>query len=136
MAENDRRQDSSQSMLRAQVPVYLARRRADVHAIDNALASDDFARIQSIGHNLKGTGSSYGFPRITEVGGLLESAAKTGSRGVTRALLEDLNIYLQSVDAQISPANGCPSPPHPRETPASDAIGIVCARENKDVASH
>jgi len=136
MTEKEHQKDLNKSILLAQIPVYLARRRADVGAIRNALALDDFACIQSVGHNLKGTGSSYGFPRITEIGGLLESAARTGSRGVIGTLLEDLNTYLQSVDPQIATANDLPGAPPQPETPESDAGGSVCAHENKDVVSH
>jgi HPt (histidine-containing phosphotransfer) domain-containing protein len=40
------------------------------------LASDDYEALRVLGHNLKGTGSSYGFPEITRLGAKLESAAK------------------------------------------------------------
>ena len=84
------------------VPAYLARREADVDAVKQALVAGDFQCIQKIGHNMKGTGSSYGFCRITELGGGLESAAKAGNGDEVATLLEDLTGYLQSVDPQFA----------------------------------
>lgn len=136
MAGNERQEDLSKSTLLARVPVYIARRRADLGVIHSALALGDFARIESVGHNLKGTGSSYGFPKITEIGGLLESAARTGSRGEIGARLEDLNTYLQSLDRQIATANDGVGATRQRATSATEATGIACTGENKRVVSH
>jgi hypothetical protein len=35
--------------------------------------------IQRVGHNLKGTGSGYGFPEVTNIGRRREAAAKAGN---------------------------------------------------------
>lgn len=122
-------------MLRARVPAYLARRRADLNAIHGTLALDDFAQIEIIAHNLKGTGSSYGFPRITEIGGLLESAAKTGSRALISSLLKDLNTYLQSVDQSIASTDDCACAKHPSGPSGRNAMGTFSG-ENKTDESH
>jgi hypothetical protein len=42
----------------------------------DALAAGNFALIQSIGHNCKGTGTGYGFPRISQIGLAIQKAAK------------------------------------------------------------
>src|SRR5580658_7256876 len=57
------------------VPGYLAKRRADVPVYAAALAKDDFESIRQLAHKMKGTGSGYGFPVLTELGGALEQAA-------------------------------------------------------------
>ncbi|HXP89146.1 MAG TPA: PAS domain S-box protein [Bryobacteraceae bacterium] len=57
-------------------PAFLANRGLDLTKMRDALAARDFATIQSIGHNCKGTGSGYGFPDITSLGSAIETAAK------------------------------------------------------------
>jgi hypothetical protein len=86
--------------LTRRIPVYLGRREADVKALDRALATGDLQCIQRIGHNMKGSGSSYGFCRITEIGGCLESAAKASNKAEISALLKNLNGYLKSVHSR------------------------------------
>jgi histidine phosphotransfer protein HptB len=85
--------------LRARIPAYLAGCDEDVTAIELASAAEDFVRIQQIGHNLKGTGASYGFPRITRLGARLESAAKAGDRTEITTQLRDLTGYLRVIKA-------------------------------------
>lgn len=82
------------------VPGYLARREADIQDIERALAADDFQRIQKLGHDMKGSGSSYGFCRITEIGGDLESQAKAGTRTEIAALLRDLDSYVRGAQGR------------------------------------
>jgi hypothetical protein len=57
-------------------PAFLAKRALDLVRMRNALAAHDFASIQSIGHNCKGTGCGYGFPDISTIGSAIEQAAK------------------------------------------------------------
>ncbi len=60
-------------------PAFLENRRLDLIKMRNALAAGDFASIQVIGHNCKGTGVGYGFPEITTFGSAIEIAAKAYS---------------------------------------------------------
>ena len=60
----------------ARRPAFLANRRLDVEKMESALAVQDFALIQSIGHNAKGIGTGYGFPEISRIGLTIETAAK------------------------------------------------------------
>jgi hypothetical protein len=57
-------------------PAFLANRWLDLAKMRDALASSDFATVQTIGHNCKGTGTGYGFPDISSVGSAIETAAK------------------------------------------------------------
>jgi hypothetical protein len=70
------------------VPGYLA---AQARRIDDAtiqLATRDFEPIQRFGHNLKGTGSGYGFPEIEKLGGAIETAAaKSDAKIIAEQLL-------------------------------------------------
>jgi hypothetical protein len=47
---------------------------------------------------MSGTGGSYGFPRITEIGTALESAARQENPDQVRAQVEELSRYLGWVE--------------------------------------
>jgi signal transduction histidine kinase/CheY-like chemotaxis protein/HPt (histidine-containing phosphotransfer) domain-containing protein len=67
-------------------------------AIASALARSDFDVIRSLGHNMKGTGTSYGFPAITDVGARLEQAAKDHSVEAIQAALQELSGCLRTIE--------------------------------------
>jgi HPt (histidine-containing phosphotransfer) domain-containing protein len=60
----------------ARRPAFLANRKTDLGKMRDALAAGDFATLQTIGHNCKGTGVGYGFPDISRLGSTIEKAAK------------------------------------------------------------
>ena len=70
------------------VPAYLAKRRGDLAACRAALEAGDFDTIRKLGHNLKGTGAGYGFPRLTEIGAALETAALRSDASAIREHLK------------------------------------------------
>ena len=51
-----------------------------------------------MGHNMKGVGSSYGFPPITEIGRGLEAAALAGAKEEIRKQVAALADYLERVE--------------------------------------
>lgn len=71
------------------VPGYITARRADLKRLSNALARNDFA-------NLKGTGSSYGFPRITAAGARMESAARDADPERIRESLAEIREVISA----------------------------------------
>jgi HPt (histidine-containing phosphotransfer) domain-containing protein len=58
------------------VPGYLDARREELPEMMKLLAASGFERLASLGHNIKGTGGSYGFPELTRMGAALEHSAK------------------------------------------------------------
>jgi CheY-like chemotaxis protein len=80
--------------IRALVPGYLEKRRRDVQAISAALEEGDFDAIRVMGHKMSGTGAGYGFPRITEIGRGIESAARDRDAIVARERAEELARFL------------------------------------------
>lgn len=54
---------------------YCERRIQDISDIENALMLHDYKTIEFIGHRLRGNGSTYGFPNLTEIGENLERLA-------------------------------------------------------------
>jgi signal transduction histidine kinase/HPt (histidine-containing phosphotransfer) domain-containing protein len=57
---------------------YLTNRRADAAALHEALKAGDFTGAKRRGHNMKGSGAGYGFPRVSELGSRIERAAEAG----------------------------------------------------------
>jgi len=76
------------------VPGYLKNRRTDIDAIAAALARADHAGIRVLGHNMKGSGSGYGFTRISELGASLEQAAERRAPEEIEVLAAALARYL------------------------------------------
>jgi CheY-like chemotaxis protein len=72
------------------VPAYLASKPKQIEEARACLAEKDFEPIQRFGHNLKGTGRGYGFPRIEELGKEIESAARARDEDRTAIQLEAL----------------------------------------------
>jgi signal transduction histidine kinase/CheY-like chemotaxis protein len=76
---------------------YLAKRRADVAKLREALDRGDFGTVRTLGHQMAGTGGGYGFEPITEIGGALEEAALACDSARIRAGAEELERYLRAV---------------------------------------
>ena len=57
--------------IRALGPAYLAKRALDLQNMRIALGAGDFATVETIAHNCKGTGAGYGFPDISRLGAVL-----------------------------------------------------------------
>ena len=83
-----------ESNLKGLIDSYLENRRRDLIAIRAALTWNNFEPVRVIGHNIKGTGSGYGFDFISKVGDELEQAAlRTDGAAIIR-LSNELDDYL------------------------------------------
>jgi signal transduction histidine kinase/CheY-like chemotaxis protein len=84
------------------VPSYLEKRRKDVETYRQALGSSDFDTLRMLGHKMKGTGTGYGFPVLTEIGDAIERAAlKKDTAGATAAV-DRLAGYVEKVKLQYA----------------------------------
>ena len=79
------------------IPGYLANRKKDIITIHDALEKKDMETIRIIGHSMKGSGGGYGFDTITDIGLLMEKAAKEGRDEDIRLQVERLEDYLRQV---------------------------------------
>ncbi len=79
------------------VPGYLAARRRELPEMMALLADSGFARLAFLGHDLKGTGSPYGFPTLTRIGAALEQSARQMDSGALSIQLTELEDYLGRV---------------------------------------
>ncbi len=80
------------------IPGYLANRKKDIVAIFAALEKKDLDAIRIIGHSMKGSGGGYGFDTITDIGMLMEKAAKEGRDEDIRLQVNRLENYLCQVE--------------------------------------
>lgn len=78
-------------------PGYLAGRRNELGVLRDAVSKGDFETLRRLGHKMKGSGGGFGFERITEIGGNLESAAKAQDAPAIERELADLQDYLDRV---------------------------------------
>lgn len=58
------------------IPDYLEKRRSEVREFHRLLEQMDFPSIQKLGHKLRGSAGSYGFPILSEAGKEFEDGAK------------------------------------------------------------
>jgi hypothetical protein len=79
------------------VPYFLDLRKKNVDEILNALSCGNFEHIRCLGHNIKGSGGSYGFDEISRIGLALEHAAQSGDGNTVRVLARELDDYLERV---------------------------------------
>jgi CheY-like chemotaxis protein len=86
------------------IPAFLDNRREEVATMRSLLEQANFARVESIGHKLKGTGKSYGFAALSRIGGDVERAAHQHDAAAMERLINELDAYLSHVQVEIRPA--------------------------------
>ena len=80
------------------IPGFLENRQSDIQAINQALQEENYESVQVIGHGMKGAGGGYGFEEISEIGDMLEQAAKNEENRTIRILADELAAYLEKVE--------------------------------------
>jgi len=79
------------------VPTYLNNCRTNAEAMSAALEGADFKTLRLLSHRMKGSGSAYGFPTITELAAAVERAAETAEPVATRAAVSELCGYIAGI---------------------------------------
>ena len=83
-------------LIQARRPAFLTNRWLEVEKMRAAMASQDFAIIQKIGHNCKGIGKGYGFPEISTIGAWIETSAKGRDEQQVLQGIDDLERRLKT----------------------------------------
>jgi len=86
------------SDLRDLMPVYLANRENDIGTVTAALGRRDFELVGRIGHNMQGSGCSFGLDEVTAIGAAIEGAANAGDRAEIVNQLRRLEDYLSRIE--------------------------------------
>lgn len=80
------------------IPFFLEMRKKNIADIMTALAGKDYDQIKRLGHNIKGSGGSYGFDEVSRIGQDLEKAALAQNENAMRNLTGELEDYLARVE--------------------------------------
>lgn len=86
------------------VRAYLANRIKDVQSIRTALEQHDFAAIVRIGHNLHGSGRTFGFEQLTTIGAALQRAADAAEDATILQLQAQLSDFISRVEVKTEEA--------------------------------
>jgi len=80
------------------IPWYLEKLHEYLIAIQDALGQRDFETIQTIGHRMKGSGVSFGFDAVSDIGRTLEASAKEENAERIREQTLKFSDYLARVE--------------------------------------
>ncbi|MDO9016838.1 MAG: response regulator [Deltaproteobacteria bacterium] len=120
--------------LAARVPAFLEHRRHDVATMRGALAQADLETVERLGHRMRGAGTSFGFPIITDLGEALEKAAGSGDADAARARVEELSAYLDGLGSGAAlAAPPLPLLPERVTVPAAGRRRIVLVDDSDDL---
>ncbi len=79
------------------MPEFLENRRRDAQSMRALLERGAFDDIQSIGHNMKGTGRSYGVDEISMIGAEIEQTAHRQDTSSLAIALDKLDELLDRI---------------------------------------
>jgi CheY-like chemotaxis protein len=83
------------------LPRFLSNRRADCGTMCAAAEAGEYAQVAILAHNMKGTGAAFGFPRLSEIGGRLEAAARKSDGPIVTSTLAELSHELEGVERRV-----------------------------------
>ncbi|MSN27349.1 MAG: Hpt domain-containing protein [Geobacter sp.] len=86
-----------EEVLQPILPEFINNRRNDCTTILELVGEGNFGEIRRLGHRMKGTGGSYGFDAISEIGEAIENAALEGNQQTIRTEVQRLSDYLERV---------------------------------------
>jgi HPt (histidine-containing phosphotransfer) domain-containing protein len=73
---------------------YKSRRHADLIRCRECLKKRDYETIRTIGHNLKGNGTSFGFPELSSLGEKIENSARELNGDQIQKLVDSLEEWV------------------------------------------
>ena len=76
---------------------YLERRRSDIRDLRRALEAAEFETIRTTGHNLFGSGATYGLDVVSTIGRGIEEAAEAQNSARIGELIDNLERFVGDV---------------------------------------
>lgn len=92
---------SMDGCVRPLVTRFLQNRTNELPQMAEAYENRDYFLLERIGHNLKGAGTSFGFPEITVVGANLEDASRHRDPDRLGTLLAEYRSLLATLRAPV-----------------------------------
>ena len=80
------------------VAAYLEHRLADVRRLRAALEKGELDTVMDLAHDIEGTGTSFGFEHLTEIGRSLQDAASKGQIYEVSELVDEMADWLSWVE--------------------------------------
>ena len=80
------------------IPEFLEGMKKDVETMMVACGQGNYEAIWTLGHDMKGSGSGYGFEAISDLGRSIERSAVEQNSLKIRALVGALSQYLERVE--------------------------------------
>jgi len=77
------------------VALYLENRERDLRALADAVRRNDLATVKSIAHTIRGSGASYGFSELSELGVALEDAATRGDLASVSGRIDEIRSVVR-----------------------------------------
>jgi CheY-like chemotaxis protein len=81
---------------------YLSSRNQDLKDLSLYALAGEFGRVRSIAHNIKGTGTSYGFPGLTELGAAIVESAEAADTKAMTIEIANLAKYLAKIPLMLT----------------------------------
>lgn len=85
---------SIEEKIKAMAPKYLKARKEELAEMKSFAKENNYPPIQSIAHKMKGSAKTFGFEKLTEIGGELEVAAKNEDFSKVEALLHETENFI------------------------------------------
>ena len=76
--------------------MYINHTSKELVSIIEELETKSFDSLRTFGHNIKGSGGMYGFNEVTEIGAVIEAAAKDKDKALIKTSLKNLDLFLKS----------------------------------------
>tara|TARA_S200000501_G_scaffold247315_1_gene231722 strand:- start:16 stop:294 length:279 start_codon:yes stop_codon:yes gene_type:complete len=76
--------------------MYIEHTSKELESIMDVLETKSFDSLRTFGHNIKGSGGMYGFNEVTEIGAVIETAAKDENMVLIKSNLDGLDLFLKS----------------------------------------
>ena len=76
--------------------MYINHTSKELVSIIEELETKSFDSLRTFGHNIKGSGGMYGFNEVTEIGAVIEAAAKDEDLDLIKSNLKHLDLFLKS----------------------------------------
>jgi hypothetical protein len=77
---------------------YLDRCRTNLPALKATLGQNEYNYARVFGHRMRGTGRAYGFPRLTDLGAVMEQSARFHDLGELKENVIALETYLSRIE--------------------------------------
>lgn len=81
--------------------MYVGAKKKEIPDYREALAKNDMKTIKDLSHKMKGTGASYGFDYLTEVGAAIEQASLIGDAVTVESLIDKFEEHINQIVIKV-----------------------------------